>query len=42
MATLFDNLKNIFARTEQKTTERKEAPVVYYSKLGYDTEHVRL
>ena len=38
MATLFNNLKNIFARTEQKTTERKEAPVVYYNKLGYDTQ----
>ena len=37
MATLYDNLKNIF-KTQKKTIEQKEAPVVYYSKLGYDTQ----
>ena len=38
MATLFSNLKNIFAKAEEQKTERKEAPVVYYNKLGYDTQ----
>ena len=38
MATLFSNLKNIFAKAKEQKTERKEAPVVYYNKLGYDTQ----
>ena len=35
MATIYDNLKNLF--TSKKTIEKKEAPIVYYNSLGYDT-----
>ena len=35
MATIYDNIKNIFKTKEKKQT--KEAPIVYYSSLGYDT-----
>jgi len=35
MATIYDNLKNLF--TNKKTIEKKEAPIVYYNSLGYDT-----
>lgn len=35
MATIYDNLKNLF--TTKKAIEKKEAPIVYYNSLGYDT-----
>jgi len=35
MATIYDNLKNLF--TTKKSIEKKEAPIVYYNSLGYDT-----
>ncbi len=35
MATIYDNLKNLF--TTKKTIEKKESPIVYYNSLGYDT-----
>jgi HK97 family phage portal protein len=35
MATIYDNIKNIFKTTE--TIRRKEAPIVYYNSLGYDS-----
>jgi HK97 family phage portal protein len=35
MATIYDNLKNLFST--KKTIEKKEAPIVYYNSLGYDT-----
>ena len=35
MATIYDNIKNIFKTKEKQQT--KEAPIVYYSSLGYDT-----
>ena len=36
MATLLENFKNIFTKTDKKIN-RKEAPVVYYNNVGYDT-----
>ena len=36
MATIYDNIKNIF-KTKEKI-KRKEAPIVYYSSLGYDSQ----
>ena len=33
MATIIDNIKNIFV-TEKKETQKKEAPVIYYNNLG--------
>ena len=35
MATIYDNLKNLF--TTKKAIDKKEAPIVYYNSLGYDT-----
>jgi|MDSV01.1.fsa_nt_gb HK97 family phage portal protein len=35
MATIYDNLKNLFST--KKTKEKKESPIVYYNSLGYDT-----
>ena len=35
---IFDNIKNIFVKPQEIKKEVKEAPVVYYSKLGYDTQ----
>ena len=35
MATIYDNLKNLFST--KKTIEKKESPIVYYNSLGYDT-----
>ena len=34
MATILDNIKNIF--TKQKQIQKKEAPIVSYQSLGYD------
>jgi phage portal protein BeeE len=38
MATIIDNIKNIFG-TEKKETEKKEAPVIYYNSLGTDVTY---
>ena len=38
MATIIDNIKNIFG-TEKKQTEKKEAPVIYYNSLGTDVTY---
>jgi len=37
MATIYENIKNIFKTKEQPKMQRKEAPVVYYNSLGYDS-----
>jgi HK97 family phage portal protein len=37
MATIYDNIKNIFKTKEQPKVQRKEAPIVYYNSLGYDS-----
>ena len=34
---IYDNIKNIFKTKEQPKVQRKEAPVVYYNSLGYDS-----
>jgi len=38
MATIIDNIKNIFG-TDKKETEKKEAPVIYYNSLGTDVTY---
>ena len=38
MATILDNIKNIFV-TEKKESGKKEAPVVYYNSLGTDVTY---
>jgi len=37
MATIYENIKNIFKTKEQPKMQRKQAPVVYYNSLGYDS-----
>ena len=37
MATLLENFKNIFTKTDKKIN-RKEAPVVYYNNVGYEKD----
>ncbi|MGY8975833.1 MAG: phage portal protein [Alphaproteobacteria bacterium] len=34
---IYDNIKNIFKTKEQPKVQRKEAPIVYYNSLGYDS-----
>ena len=34
---IYDNIKNIFKRKEEPKVQRKEAPIVYYNSLGYDS-----
>lgn len=34
---IYDNIKNIFKKKEQPKVQRKEAPIVYYNSLGYDS-----
>jgi len=37
MATIYQNIKNIFKTKQQPNVQRKEAPIVYYNSLGYDS-----
>ena len=39
MATILDNIKNIFNTTDKKQSGKKEAPVVYYNSLGTDVTY---
>jgi len=34
---IYDNIKNIFKTKEQPKVQKKEAPIVYYNSLGYDS-----
>ena len=34
---IYDNIKNIFKTKEEPKVQRKEAPIVYYNSLGYDS-----
>jgi hypothetical protein len=34
---ILDNIKNIFKAKKQEKIYRKEAPIVYYNSLGYDS-----
>ena len=34
MATILDNIRNIFKTTDKNQKDKKEAPVVYYNSLG--------
>ena len=39
MATILDNIRNIFKTTDKDQKDKKEAPVVYYNSLGTDVTY---
>ena len=39
MATILDNIRNIFKTTDKNQKDKKEAPVVYYNSLGTDVSY---